>query len=192
MKKSPLISVIIPVYNREKLVQETLISIMAQTNENWECIVIDDGSTDKTWQVLETYSKTDGRIKPIKRYRAPKGANTCRNIGVEKSEGEYLIFLDSDDLLAPWALEERVRFYEDNKNCDFIVSTSIEFKKNNSHHNKLRSIYQCNDPIKKFLSFQTAWSTCSTTWKKKTLDLLEGWDENAQKWIRIFFKFHTE
>jgi glycosyltransferase involved in cell wall biosynthesis len=182
MKKSPLISIIIPVYNREKLVQETLVSVIAQTNENWECIVIDDGSTDKTWQVLETYSKKDNRIKPIKRYRGPKGANTCRNIGIENSEGEYLIFLDSDDLLAPWALEERVRFYEVNKNCDFIVSTSIEFKKHNSHHNKLRSIYKCNDPIKKFLSFQTAWSTCSTTWKKKALDLLEGWDENAQKW----------
>lgn len=116
MKKSPLISIIIPVYNREKLVQETLVSVIAQTNENWECIVIDDGSTDKTWQGLETYSKKDDRIKPIKRYRGPKRANTCRNIGIENSEGEYLIFL---------AIETPVFMHKSNNLYKFLIKHKI-------------------------------------------------------------------
>src|SRR5690554_5694001 len=101
------ISIIIPVFNRQKLIKETLDSVLAQIYENWECIVVDDGSTDETWEVLEQYAKKDARIKIHKRHRDPKGAPTCRNIGMELSEGEYLIFLDSDDLLAKWALQHR-------------------------------------------------------------------------------------
>ena len=103
----PIVSIIIPVYNRPTLVAEALDSVLAQTNPNWECIVVDDGSTDNTWQVLEEYAKKDDRIRVYKRDREPKGANRCRNMGAELAKSNYLFFLDSDDLIGETFIETR-------------------------------------------------------------------------------------
>jgi glycosyltransferase involved in cell wall biosynthesis len=96
----PLVSIIIPVYNRAALVKETLDSILVQTYPNWECIVVDDHSTDGTLEVLNKYSEIDKRVKVYKRpSQATKGACFCRNYGFEKSQGDYVIYFDSDDLM---------------------------------------------------------------------------------------------
>ena len=102
MKKEPLVSVIIPTYNRAHLIGETLDSVVAQTYQNWECIVVDDGSSDHTDKVLGAYAKRDFRFKYYHRPAIKlKGANTCRNIGLNKAEGDYIVFFDSDDLMIP-------------------------------------------------------------------------------------------
>ena len=76
----PLVSIIIPTYNRAHLIAETLDSIIAQTYTNWECIVVDDGSTDPTDELMETYCKKDSRFQYYHRPKnRPKGANACRN-----------------------------------------------------------------------------------------------------------------
>jgi glycosyltransferase involved in cell wall biosynthesis len=120
---SVMISVIVPVYNREDLVSETIDSVLKQTYLNWELILVDDGSTDNTWVILESYSKRDARIKAFKRDREPKNANTCRNIGAVNARGRYFVFLDSDDLLLPTTLEERINSIEKVKE-DFILRFS--------------------------------------------------------------------
>ena len=97
--ETPLVSIVIPLYNRAELIAETLQSVLMQFYQNWECIVVDDGSTDNSFQVIKSLFEKDNRIKVYERNREPKGASTCRNIGIEKSNGEYIIFLDSDDLL---------------------------------------------------------------------------------------------
>src|SRR4026207_2076510 len=94
-----LVSVITPIYNRADLVIETLQSLSAQTMTAWECIVVDDGSTDSSAEVISNYARGDTRVKFFARDRGPKGACTCRNIAIEHSIGRYLLFLDSDDLL---------------------------------------------------------------------------------------------
>lgn len=95
-----LISIIIPIYNRKKLVVETLDSIRAQTYTNWECIVVDDHSTDGTLDVLTAYEVQDSRFKIYKRpTERIKGASACRNFGFENSQGEYVVYFDSDDLM---------------------------------------------------------------------------------------------
>ena len=95
-----MISIIIPCYNRENLVVETLNSIKNQTYEDWECIIIDDGSTDNTVSVIERFIKDDQRFRlynrPIDRL---KGPSACRNFGFEKIEGDYVQFFDSDDIM---------------------------------------------------------------------------------------------
>lgn len=97
-----MISIIIPSYNRESLIKETLDSILAQTYKDWECLVVDDGSTDNSAEVVRRYVNTDHRIKLLVRpEERTKGAPTCRNIGFENSKGEYIYFFDSDDLLSP-------------------------------------------------------------------------------------------
>lgn len=104
------VSVVIPTYNRGDLISETLDSVKAQTLPEWECIVVDDGSSDETEAVVQGYVEKDARFHYIKRpaHRA-KGGNSCRNIGLEAAKGEYIQFLDSDDLLAPNKFEEQVR-----------------------------------------------------------------------------------
>ncbi|MFT5892137.1 MAG: glycosyltransferase involved in cell wall biosynthesis, partial [Dokdonia sp.] len=94
------ISIIIPAYNREAIIGETLRSIQKQTFTNWECIVVDDGSSDATFQVVTAFAKADSRIKLHKRpEQLLKGANACRNYGFEMSEGAYVNWFDSDDLM---------------------------------------------------------------------------------------------
>ena len=103
---APHISIIIPLYNRESLVVETLDSISAQTFTDWECIVVDDHSTDDSVAVVQKYAEKDPRVKLLIRPDdAPKGACTCRNFGFENSKGDLVYFFDSDDLLSPQFLE---------------------------------------------------------------------------------------
>ena len=98
---NPLVSIIIPSFNRATLIGDTLDSIISQTYANWECIIIDDGSTDNSINILENYAKKDTRIRCYKRpNQKKKGSNTCRNYGFNLSNGEFVKFLDSDDLLS--------------------------------------------------------------------------------------------
>lgn len=95
------ISVIIPTFNRAHIIKDAIDSVLMQTYSNWECLVIDDGSTDNTESLIEELKSIDNRIKYIKRPTTrTKGAATCRNIGLENAIGDYIQFLDSDDLLA--------------------------------------------------------------------------------------------
>jgi glycosyltransferase involved in cell wall biosynthesis len=119
----PLVSIIIPVYNREGLVEETLDSILAQSFKNWECIIVDDGSSDNTLPILEEYSKNDPRIKYFDRPEdRPKGANACRNYGFEKSSGEFIQWFDSDDLMDENYLQTMLNGYTEDTDvaiCSF-------------------------------------------------------------------------
>jgi glycosyltransferase involved in cell wall biosynthesis len=92
----PTFSIIIPTYNRANLLSETIRSVQNQTFEDWECIVVDDGSTDNTKQVVEEIIKSDSRIKYVFQENAERSA--ARNNGFSNSLGEWICFLDSDDL----------------------------------------------------------------------------------------------
>ena len=104
MKKNPQISIIIPVYNGEKHLEKALNSALNQSLENLEIILIDDGSTDKTSDIITQYAEKDSRIVALKNPQN-KGLSYSRNLGIEKAKGEYLFFLDADDYLHPNAME---------------------------------------------------------------------------------------
>ncbi len=124
---NPLVSIIIPTYNRSHLIGETLDSILAQTYIHWECIVVDDGSTDQTVKILEEYASKDIRFKIYSRPNdRPKGANTCRNFGFELAKGEYIQWFDSDDTMNPVMLERKVNALYTTK-VDFVVCGAISF-----------------------------------------------------------------
>ncbi len=93
-----MISIITPTYNRQEKLQRTIKSILAQTSDDWELFVVDDGSTDETEQVVQQYL-TDSRIKYIKKENT--GAAHTRNVGATYAKGEFIAFLDSDDELLP-------------------------------------------------------------------------------------------
>ena len=101
-----LISIIIPTFNRAHIIGSTLESIINQSFTNWECIVVDDLSSDSTENVVFKYSSLDARIQFHKRpiYKE-KGPSSCRNFGFEISKGDFIYFFDSDDILKSNALE---------------------------------------------------------------------------------------
>lgn len=126
--KAPHVSIIIPTYNRAKLIGETLNSILEQTYQNWECLVIDDGSTDNTEEVLKEYIRTDIRFqyhsKPAKRL---KGGNAARNYGFEMSRGEFIHWFDSDDIMDKYNIEKKVQYLVRNEDCDYCFCKIAQF-----------------------------------------------------------------
>jgi glycosyltransferase involved in cell wall biosynthesis len=111
MSNSGLISIIIPTFNRVKLLEETLDSICSQYYENWECIVIDDHSTDNTIEVVKGYQSKDSRIIFFQNTHK-KGAPGARNTGIKKANGEFIFFFDSDNLMKPNTLQELIIGFE--------------------------------------------------------------------------------
>ncbi|TBN03591.1 glycosyltransferase family 2 protein [Hyunsoonleella flava] len=107
---NPLVSIIIPVFNKSDLVIETFKSIVNQSYANWECIVVDDGSSKYDFNQISEYTQLDQRFSLHKRPSdTQKGANACRNFGLSISKGRYIQFFDSDDLMLQDCLIGRVR-----------------------------------------------------------------------------------
>ncbi len=103
MMNEPLVSVIVPVYNTERYLRRCLDSVMAQTYRNWECLCVNDGSPDRSSDILREYASKDSRIRVFTREN--QGISCTRNFALQHAEGEYLIFLDSDDSIHPQLLE---------------------------------------------------------------------------------------
>lgn len=96
------VSVIVPVYNVEKLLQRCFDSILAQTFTDFELLLIDDGSKDKSGEICDGYAAKDSRIRVF--HKQNEGVSTARNLGIDKAQGEWIYFVDSDDIVLPSAL----------------------------------------------------------------------------------------
>ncbi len=123
-KNSVRISIIMPTYNSEKFISASIFSVKNQTYSNWELIIIDDCSSDNTEQAIKEFSSSDHRIKYIKLDKN-SGAAVARNRGVEIASGEYLAFLDSDDVWLPSKLEKQLKFMMGNGYL--FTSTNYEY-----------------------------------------------------------------
>ena len=112
MVNEELVSIIIPAYNVEKYIYETLDSVKKQTYKKWECIIVDDCSSDKTSSIIHEFEKEDSRFRYI-RLSQNSGAAIARNTAVENANGKYLAFLDSDDIWKPQKLEKQIHFMQE-------------------------------------------------------------------------------
>lgn len=115
----PKVSIIVPAYNAEKHIGETIESILAQTFTDFECIIVDDGSTDGTLNEIKKYS--DSRIKVIEQQNSG-GPAKPRNVGIHHARGEFLCIFDSDDLMAPNKLERSISCMESFSGINFIFT----------------------------------------------------------------------
>lgn len=113
MKKS-LVSIIIPTFNSEKFIAETIQSVQNQTYKNWEMIVVDDGSSDATISIVTEMAKQDKRIQ-LFRLEKNSGTGIARNTALDKTTGRFIAFLDSDDLWKPMKLEKQIDFLSKNE-----------------------------------------------------------------------------
>ena len=122
----PKVSLIMPFFNNKELVSKMIDSIRANTFEDWELLAIDDGSSNDTLEYLSSFQK-DKRIIFIKRETMPKGAQTCRNLGMDYAKGEFLMFVDSDDYITPSCIGKRVEMIEKRQDLDFMVFPSAVY-----------------------------------------------------------------
>ncbi|MDH3691703.1 MAG: glycosyltransferase family 2 protein [Gammaproteobacteria bacterium] len=178
MEEEFLISIIVPLYNRVEIVGETLSSIANQTYRHWECLVVDDGSDDKSVLAAERFPARDPRFAVYKRPKERiKGANACRNYGIEHSKGDLVIFLDSDDILCPGALQGRADVMNKNSDLDFSVFASRLFIRKSGDTDLLWNKPSDSDDLDRFLSLDIPWHTCGVIWRKNALVKLTGWNE---------------
>ncbi|WP_028377708.1 glycosyltransferase family 2 protein [Leeuwenhoekiella sp. MAR_2009_132] len=173
-----LVSIIIPVFNRASFLEATLNSVKAQNYQNWECIVVDDHSTDDSWKILNTYQHEDSRFKVFKRPDArPKGANACRNFGFEQASGMYVNWFDSDDLMKPTFLQSKIDKHAGG-NFDLVLSkTIISTLGSNEYVNEHRTKLSSN-LLEDFLTRKITWYLPDPMFKKSFLIGHILFDEN--------------
>lgn len=183
-----MISVIIPTYNREALISESLNSLLKQTYENWECIIVDDGSTDNSKKIIQEFVSADIRFKFVERpKKLKKGANSCRRLGLEYTNGVFIKWLDSDDLLHPATLEIQLNQIIKGK-FDVVFCNSVVYNHDFSKVIKIgwsKNFYS-DDPIKDYLLEKLSWSTPSGLWRKQQVLKLNPFSENisnSQEWL---------
>jgi len=183
MSQTSHISVIVPSFNRRSLISETLGSVLDQTYSDWECIIVDDGSTDGTQDVIQTYTGIDPRFRFVQRNSRLKGASVCRNIGIEKSKGDYIVFLDSDDILSKDCLQNRIRKIRDSPGNDFWVFRSAMFVNTPDEITGYWNILNKDtDDLFRFIIQDTPWCVSGPIWRSESIKKIGGFDESAICW----------
>lgn len=177
MTSRNLVSIISPNYNKGQYIEEMIQSVIQQSYNNWELLIVDDGSSDNSLDIINIYKESDPRIRVMRRERHPKGGSTCRNIGLKNALGDYIVFLDSDDLLAPCCLEQRVKQMNKNPSLDFGIFPIGTFVSTPGDSNREWRPNPNSNHLYGFLSHNLPWHTSSPIWKKHILEAVGGFNE---------------
>ncbi|MBF4507136.1 glycosyltransferase [Flavobacterium sp. JLP] len=174
-------------YNRSHFILEALSSIQNQIYSNWECLIIDDGGTDNTIEVITPILEQDSRFKFLKRpdnYK--KGLPGCRNFGLDLAKGDFIIFFDDDDIVHPDNLKICIEILI-NENLDFCHYQKLSFEKENpliekSQISRKESLSKAD--IEKIVTQKIGLASCTVMWKKKCFSKIR-FKENllyAEEW----------
>ncbi len=192
--KKPLVSVVMPVYNSEKYLPEAVQSILAQTYKNFEFIIIDDCSTDKSWKIISGFAKKDKRIRAFRNDKNLKIVKT-RNKGLYlcSKNSKYYAPMDSDDICLPKRLKSEVEFME--KYIDYVAVSAHTYRMN--EFGKItgsRKYHLTNEEILKSILVASPLVQAASLIRKKTLLSIEGYDEKYYRcqdydlWFRLIEK----
>lgn len=127
MKLSPVVSIIVPVYNAEKYLRRCIDSVLAQTYQDFELLLIDDGSKDSSGAICDEYAKKVTRVKVF--HKENGGVSSARNVGLDNAKGEYITFVDADDWIKPLYLEHLLRGIE---KSDMVIAYATVFRENDN------------------------------------------------------------
>ena len=189
------VAIITPLFNRGYIIQETAASIFAQSHQDWEWIIVDDGSTDDSWETIQAFTQKDTRVKAYQRNREPKGACTCRNIATEFTTSDWLIFLDSDDLLHPECLAQRIRHSTSQAGQNEVLYyPTLVFE------NSIEESHLWDDPkhpagwIEAIFSMTPPCQSTGPFWPAETWRKLGGWREDLTVWqdLELHARSHFE
>lgn len=175
---SVAVTIVTPTKNRLALLRETMNSVAAQDFADWEHLVIDDGSDDGSLEEVAARAMTDPRIRLIRRESAKSGANVCRNVGIAQAQGEFIVFLDSDDLLRAGALKNRVAFMRRNADLSFAVYPAGVFTQKAGDMDRLYHPMTPGDDLVRFLSHECVWEITGPIWRREYLAQIGGLDES--------------
>ncbi|MDO9372920.1 MAG: glycosyltransferase [Bacteroidota bacterium] len=164
----PLVSVILPVYNQENFIAETIESVLSQTFRDFEFLILDDGSTDKSAEIIRSYAAKDNRVKAF--FEKNQGKSNATNQIVESAQGEFCAFLDADDVMLPGRLAAQVEFHNANPgihassaHCYYINEKGNQF--GIQRYPSLRTVEEWKNA-----SDKKEWITCSFTALMVTTD----------------------
>lgn len=163
--KEPLVTVFMPVYNSEQYIKEAVESILNQTYKNLEIILVDDGSTDRSIEIIKSYK--DDRIRLIQNEKN-MGIPYTRNVGLKEAKGKYIAIMDSDDIATPKRIERQVDYLEKNPDIDAVGSYYIQFGE--KAEKKVTPKYTKPEELKIMLMFYNPIANPSATVRKETLD----------------------
>lgn len=192
MIELPLVSIIIPTYNRADLIGETLDSVLTQNYSNWECIVVDDGSADNTAAVLEKYLAKDSRFKYFERPKNRlKGGNAARNYGFEVSRGKYVQWFDSDDIMFPDYLQKRMKIFDNYPDTHAVFCAFTYFDENGVQNRVANKSFNGNI-IEELKDKRISFSPLSYILKKEILNNIR-FDEKLRRAqdLDFFFRVFT-
>lgn len=189
MSAIPKVTIIMATYNRAYFILETLQSIQSQTFMDWECLIIDDGGTDNTLEVIKPFLDSDNRFKfLIRSDKYLKGLPGCRNYGIDLAKGEYIIYFDDDDIAHPQNLELCVLELEkkDISFCRYVRDVFFDnFNYVFDYSTKYNFFYIDENDIEKLLKNELPFNSCAIMWKKdcfsqnrfvETLMYAEEWE----------------
>ena len=161
-------------YNRSHFILETLLSIQNQTYSEFECLIIDDGGTDNTLEVITQILNNDSRFKFLKRpdnYK--KGLPGCRNYGIDLAQGDYIIFFDDDDIVHPQNLELCVKELKQKKFsfCRYERAVFFNDFDYSFDYSKMYSSFEITmNDVEKLLNHELPFNSCAVMWKKKCFE----------------------
>lgn len=175
---NPIVSIITASYNKVKFISETIESVIKQTFQDWELLIIDDASIDGTIEIVENFVRRENRIKLITN-EENKGANFCRNVGIRNANGKYIVFLDADDLLTSTCIENRVNVIENNSSDFCVFSMGVFYKQigDASFIWKPKS----KKTLDNFLQHILPWTITQPIWKRELLLSCQGFDERFSR-----------
>ncbi|WP_445721177.1 glycosyltransferase family 2 protein [Flavobacterium sp.] len=166
----PVVTIIMATYNRANFIVETLHSIQQQTFHNWECLIIDDGGTDNTIEVITSILEQDTRFQFLKRPNTYlKGLPGCRNYGLDLAQGDYIIFFDDDDIVHPKNLELCLKELNDNNYsfCRYLRTVFTgEFNYNFDLTNTYDSFQIGNTDVYSLIKHELPFNSCAVMWRK--------------------------
>ncbi|MGI6394061.1 MAG: glycosyltransferase family 2 protein [bacterium] len=183
---NPVISVIMPVYNSEKYVKESVGSILAQTYKNFELIVADDGSTDKSFEIVAELAEKDKRIKLLKNDKN-RGVSVTRNKCIDFSAGEYIALMDSDDISFPERFEKQVAFLSENRGVG-LLGSSVEVINENEKKIGVWKYPETHDEISVEMIFSSPFASSSVILRK---DFVKGFRYNEDISVAEDYDFYS-
>lgn len=167
------VSVIIPIYNIDKYIEECIVSIINQSYINLEIILVDDGSTDKSGKICDNYLKNDNRIKVI--HKENRGSASAKNIGLKNATGDYIMFVDGDDKIELTCIENRVSAIE-NEKTDIVQSRFINLFKNKIeiHVSNIESkVYNKTEFLSEYIKYWECSLFANKLFKKEVIENVE-------------------
>lgn len=177
----PLVSIIMPVYNRASLIEATLETLKQQTYTNWECIIVDDGSVDDTKKIALHIANTDDRFKVFERPKeVAKGANGCRNYGFKLAKGAFVNWFDSDDIMKPTFVEEKVDAFKEDTDAVMHRNNYGNYQLYDFRDSKFE--YEKDNLFYHYAMETIEIQTCSFMWKRAYLKDKFLFDEAIQRY----------